>query len=225
MALKLIKKDDRFAAQAKALNFSDHAEVAAAQAAELPWLQAPGAVRGLGGGKPPAHDPLHIEKMAYENGFRQGEKAGMEIAEKKIDALMQRYAEAIAEVARLRSSLYTRSERDVVRLALEVARKIVHREIQADREIIQTLVKVALGHVAGKSAVTIRLHPADYAYILEHRAELKQQSDEDRELVLVADKTIERGGCLIQTECGDVDARIEEEFREVERSFFDNQSL
>jgi flagellar biosynthesis/type III secretory pathway protein FliH len=39
----------------------------------------------------------------------------------------------------------------------------------------------------------------------------------------VADKSVERGGCLVQTECGDVDARIEEQFREVERAFFEGQ--
>jgi flagellar assembly protein FliH len=170
-------------------------------------------------------DPSQVEKLAYENGLRQGEKAGMEIAERKIEALMPRFADAIAEVHKLKSKLYARAEKDVVKLALEVAKRIVHREIQADPEIIQTLVKVALSHVAVKSPATIRLHPADYSYILQHRGELTQDTEEDREVVLLADKSIERGGCLVQTECGDVDARIEEEFLEVERSFFDTQEL
>jgi flagellar assembly protein FliH len=100
-----------------------------------------------------------------------------------------------------------------------VARKIVHREIQADPDIIQTLVRVALSHVAEKSAVTVRLNPVDYNYLLEQRAELSQA--EGRDIVLLADKSVERGGCLIQTECGDIDARIEEKFREVEQAFFE----
>ncbi len=169
----------------------------------------------------PSVDLAQIEKTAYESGFRQGEKAGMAIAEKKIEASLRRYSEAILEIGRLRSRLYLQVEREVVKLAVEVAKKIVHREIQADREIIQTLVKVALSHVAEKSAVTVHLHPVDYAYILEHRAELSAGAEDEREVALLADKSIERGGCLIQTECGDVDARIEEEFREVERGFFE----
>jgi len=168
--------------------------------------------------KPPV-DLAHLEKTAYENGFMQGEKAGMEIAERKVEVVMKRYAESIVELSQLRSALYAQVEREVVKLAIEVAKKIVHREIQADREIIETLVRVALGHVAEKSAVTVHLSPVDYNYLLEQRAELSLS--EGRDISLLADKSIERGGCLIQTDCGDIDARIEEKFREVEHAFFE----
>ena len=170
-----------------------------------------------------AHADLgQIEKTAYEKGFMQGEKAGLDAAEQKTEALMRRYVESILEVNKLRSTLYTQVEREVVKLAVEVAKKIVHREIQLDKEIIQTLVRVALTHVAEKSAVTVHLSPLDYNYLLEQRAELSQT--EGRDISLLADKSIERGGCLIQTECGDIDARIEEKFREVEHAFFEGLS-
>jgi flagellar assembly protein FliH len=169
----------------------------------------------------PVVDVALIEKTAYESGFRQGEKAGLAIAEKKIELSMRRYAEAVLAIGKVKAQLYTQVEHEVVKLAIEVAKKIVHREIQADREVIQSLVKVALSHVAEKSAVTVHLHPTDYSFILERRAELAQGADEGRDIVLLADKAIDRGGCLVETECGDIDARIEEEFREVERSFFE----
>ncbi len=169
----------------------------------------------------PAIDLAQLEKTAYEHGFSQGEKAGREMAERKMETVARRYADSILEVAKLKPNLYAQVEKDVVKLALEVAKKIVHREIQADREIILTLVKVALSHVAEKSAVTVHLHPADYSFILEHRAALADGTDGGQEVMLLADKSIDRGGCLVQTEVGDIDARIEEEFREVERSFFE----
>ncbi len=171
---------------------------------------------------PPATiDMAQVEKTAYENGFRQGEKAGMEIAEKKVEAIMRRYSETLLELGQLRTELYAQVEREVVKLALEVAKKIVHREIQADQEIIQTLVKVALSHVAEKTAVTVHLHPTDYNFVLERKNELSLSDHGVREVALLADRSIERGGCLVKTECGDIDARIEEEFREVERDFFE----
>jgi flagellar assembly protein FliH len=166
-------------------------------------------------------DLAQVEMKAYESGFRQGEKAGMEIAEKKVEAMMRRYSEAVLELGREKSNLYAQVEREVVKLALAVAKKIVHREIQADKEIIQTLVKVAMSHVAEKTAVTVHLHPLDYNFILERKAELSQNDRAGGEISLLADKSIERGGCLVRTECGDIDARIDEEFREVERGFFE----
>jgi flagellar assembly protein FliH len=167
----------------------------------------------------PAIDLAYLEKTAFETGFAQGEKAGIEIGEKQIEATMGRYRESILELGRLRSSVYAQVEREVVKLAIEVARKIVHREIQVDKAIIQTLVRVALSHVSEKSAMTVRLNPVDYSFLLEQRNELSE--NEGCEISLLSDKSIERGGCLVQTECGDIDARIEEKFKEVENSFFE----
>ena len=167
-----------------------------------------------------AIDAAQLEKAAYENGYRQGEIAGMELAERKVESAMRRYAESILEIGRIRPALYAQIEREVVKLSVEISKKIVHREIQVDRDIIQTLVHVALSHVAEKSAITIHLSPVDYSYLLEHRAELAQA--EGRDISLLADKSIEQGGCLIETECGDIDARIEEKFREVEHAFFED---
>jgi flagellar assembly protein FliH len=227
MALRLIKKGDQLAARARALSFAETQAPANGTAPQDPtWcgvVAGGDAGSGLSASREKRQGPLdaaRFEKLAYDEGFRQGETAGLETAEKKVEALTRRYGDAIAEVLELKAALYSQVEKDVVRLALEVAKKIVHREIRADREIIQTLVKVALSHAAVKSAATIRLHPTDYSYILEHRAELGSSPEEEKEIVLVADKSIERGGCLIQTACGDIDARIDEEFREIEQAFF-----
>jgi flagellar assembly protein FliH len=163
-----------------------------------------------------------IKKNAFENGLRQGEQSGLATAEQKIDALMKRHAESMLEIGRIKSVLYSQVEREVAKLAIEVAKKIVHREIQVDRDIIQTLVHVALTHVSEKSPVTIHINPVDYNYISERQTEISHA--EGRNITLVADKSIERGGCLIETECGDIDARLEEKFREVEQAFFEGGS-
>lgn len=226
MALKIIKSGTARALDVQQFRFSENAGDAFAAAGQPGW----GAFETVAAVPPvkeslPADSPkqpvdlAHLEKAAYESGFLQGEKAGMEIAEQKIEAVMRRYSESILELGKLRPSLYSQVEREVVKLAVEVAKKIVHREIQVDKDIIQTLVRVALSHVAEKSAVTIHLNPMDHNHLLALRDELSQA--EGRDIALLADKSIERGGCLIQTECGDIDARIEEKFREVEQSFFE----
>ncbi|HTY61000.1 MAG TPA: FliH/SctL family protein [Acidobacteriota bacterium] len=226
MATKIIKKGTERASMVQPFAFSENGS-AGTQLMEPPeWadLQSSPVVasgngsRGRDAGSPAA-EPGALEKAAYERGLLQGEKNANEVAERKLEIAMKRYGDSIGEIRKLRSSLYAQVEREVVKLALAVAKKIVHREIGVDREIVQTLVHVALCHVAEKSAVTICLHPEDYGYLMERREELAQS--EGREISLLADKSIERGGCLIQTNCGDIDARVEEEFREVERSFFE----
>jgi flagellar assembly protein FliH len=227
MAPRLIKQGPRRALSVQQFNFSED-PVGRQSSDEQPlWPDLPPETVNAAPEPPapvetpkPETDSAQIEKNAYENGFLQGEKAGKEIAEQKVEAVMRRYADAIFEIGKLRSSLLAQVEREVVKLAVEISKKIIHREIQVDPDIIQTLVRVALSHVAEKSAVTIHLSPVDYNYLLEQRAELAQS--EGRDISLLADKSIERGGCLVQTECGDIDARIEEKFREVEHAFFED---
>jgi flagellar assembly protein FliH len=226
MALKIIKSGTTHARNVQQFHFSDDGSASVPMAERHVWpafegnpAVPPAKEAGPVDAGEQSVDLALLEKTAYENGRLQGEKAAMEIAEQKIEAAMRRYGESILELGKLRSSLYMQVEREVVKLAVEVAKKIVHREIQVDNDIIQTLVRVALSHVAEKSAVTVYLSPQDYNHLQTLRGELAQSAGCD--ISLLADKSIERGGCLLQTECGDIDARIEEKFREVERVFFE----
>lgn len=166
----------------------------------------------------PPVDTAQLEQEAFDRGFAEGQGKLEDVARQQIEETMTRYANALAEIAGLKGVLRTQVEEEVVRLAVAVAKKIVYREIHLDATIIQTLVRIALDRVSGKSAVTVRLSPVDYEYMLARHDELTQM--EGREIAFVPDNTITQGGCLIQTESGDIDARIEEEFAEVEGAFF-----
>jgi flagellar assembly protein FliH len=227
MASKLIKSGTARAMEIKQILFSENGvESQIPQPVQWPELQDFPIAQQRNSSpaelEKPEIDVGLIEKKAFENGFHQGEQSGVAAAAQQMDELLKRQAESIAEIGKIKSILYSQAEREVVKLAIEVAKKIVHREIQVDRDIIQTLVHVALTHVAEKTPVTIHVNPVDYNYISERQTELSHA--EGRSLTLVADKSIERGGCMIETDCGDIDARLEEKFREVEQAFFEGIS-
>jgi flagellar assembly protein FliH len=168
-------------------------------------------------GRAEGHEAGHAE--GHAEGLAEGLKTGEESAAAQIEEMTKAYAESMTAVAMFKDTLRAQVEDEVVRLALTVAKKIVHREIQIDRTIIHTLVRVALGRVSGKSAVVIRLSPVDYEYMVREREDLAKE--EGREITFESDNILTQGSCLIQTETGDIDARIEEEFHEVESLFFE----
>ena len=106
----------------------------------------PGTEHSSGPGSPEKkeRDLNEIEREAFEKGFAAGERSGMEMAERRIEVALKRFSKSLQEVARLRNEIVAHTEKDLVELALEIARKLVHREIQIDEEIIVTLVRVAL---------------------------------------------------------------------------------
>ena len=163
-------------------------------------------------------DIEQLEKEAFDRGYAEGQKELEAVARQRIDETMACYANTFAEISGLKNTLRAQVEEEVVRLAVAVAKKIVCREISLDATIIHTLVRVALERVSGKSRIVVHLSPTDYEYMRAKREELEQLHGQ--EITFTPDHTITQGGCLIQTETGDIDARIEEEFHEVENVFF-----
>jgi flagellar assembly protein FliH len=156
-----------------------------------------------------------IEKEARENA-RQflATELTAEIA-KTIDPWRDRLAQSLDELDGLRAEITADAERELVRLALEIARKVVHREVTIDHEIVMTLARLGLSRAHTRVNATIHLHYDDLEYVNSNRRRLNAT----QALELVQDRSVSRGGCLIHTEMGDVDARIEQQFEEIERAF------
>ncbi len=125
--------------------------------------------------------------------------------------LRRELAETIARVGSLDEELNGSIEKEAVELALQVARKVVAREVTIDRDIALTLVKVSLAKLHNRVVAEVHLHPEDYAYVREHLDQLDYRGKID----LIEDRSISLGGCLIHTETGDIDARIESQFDEI----------
>jgi len=172
---------------------------------------------------PPVIDVEQLEKDAFERGhaegLNEGMKAGEQAAAAQIEEMTRHYTDALAKLAVLKDTLRLQVEEEVVRLSVAVAKKIVHREISLDTAIIHTLVRVALERVSEKTAVTVRLNPSDYEYMISNHSDLSKT--EGREISFESDAALMRGDCLIHSETGDIDARIADEFNEVESAFFE----
>lgn len=156
-----------------------------------------------------------IERQARENAVAEVRAAVAAEAAAEAAALRGQLAETLAEVAELREQMASYAEHEIVQLAVEIAKKIVRREVTVDREIVISLARVALARLHNRALATVRLHPEDYQYLSAHRDKLGSGGT----IKLIEDAAISRGGCLIETDFGDVDARIEQQFNEIERGF------
>lgn len=152
-----------------------------------------------------------IEQAAYERAVQKArETIDLEV-QAKADELRAQLAETIEQISVLSNEIAERSEIELVELALEIARKIVGREVTIDREVALTLVKISLAKLHNRTFAKVHLHPQDFAYLEAHRERVNFHGS----LELVEDRSISPGGCLVHTETGDIDARIESQFDEI----------
>jgi flagellar assembly protein FliH len=161
-----------------------------------------------------------IEHDAFAKGFEHGERAGVEAAGSEARGLLQRLAASIEELSATRETMIRRTERQVVELAMAIARQMLQREITVDRGLLLAMARVALDKLGDHEAATIRLHPDDYA-IVNSSADREWASDQ---VSIVADSAVARGGCLVQCDAGLMRVGLESQFNELARTLLGEYS-
>ena len=114
-------------------------------------------------------------------------------------------------------------EQDAYRFALAVAERIVKREITLDESVVMRQIRDAIHRIIGVETITVRVHPDDEALVRSHRPALLSSSDSVREIMIEGDDTVERGGCILESATGNVDARIGSQLRQIESALFGAQ--
>ena len=117
-----------------------------------------------------------------------------------------------------RAQLITEAEPDVVGVAVEVARKIIHSEVQSRPEIMHGLVSEALKRVTAQDGIRVRIHP-DTIMLLGDTLRQVSASYANRGLEIVPDASIERIGLVVETRRGTVDGRLETQLERVSSAF------
>ena len=149
-----------------------------------------------------------IEMEAYRKGLEMGQTEGQKMALKRLEPLAETLRQALVEVEGLRKTLTERHLMDLLEVVLAISEKVIHREIHLAPDIILETIKAASAHLADTDAVILRLHPSDYEYIREIEEILKDKLTGRKGISFVEDGGINRGGVLIETELGNIDATI-----------------
>jgi flagellar assembly protein FliH len=158
---------------------------------------------------------LILEKEAYEKGFAQGEKDGLELGQKKNGMIIQQMQNLLAEMERQRNALYRNHVREMIQLILKIAQKVIHRETLSQEGILVQNLEQAIQQAVDRKKIFVHINPADTQCLQGHPELEAFFREEDRGLKMMEDPSIQRGGCLLQTSFGDIDATIENQIDQI----------
>lgn len=157
-----------------------------------------------------------IEEQAYAHGFSKGEQAGMELGQKRFEPILRGFQQALLELERIKKDLCLQAEKETVELALAIAKTVVCHEVHTNRSVVVHVIREALKNAVDLEHIKIRMNPIDLELISGSGHQLLNPSGEIEKIAFEEDETIQRGGCVIETNFGDIDARIERQLRVVE---------
>jgi flagellar assembly protein FliH len=158
------------------------------------------------------------EQAAHESGRQQGELLAKTTLDKQLEQARDSIRIALTEFAKERESYYQKVEGEILRLALSIARKILHRESQVDPFFLAGLVRVALEKFDSNTKVSIRvnpLHAADCRDFFSRTMEAQQVPE------VIEDPAIEPGRSVLETDLGTSELGIEPQLKEIELGLLD----
>ena len=161
-----------------------------------------------------------IYEEAYAKGFRHGQSAGeTKVLEEAKDLLdyLKHLAQAVAVS---QEEIIVSTEESIGKLALEIAGKIIRREIQMDESVVQGIVCESLKAIKSGNSIKLRVSVQDVDRIRHQKDVILQTVNHVTGFEIIEDPGIEQGGCVVETDFGIVDARIYSQLQEIGRAFF-----
>ncbi len=157
-----------------------------------------------------------IEQEARDRGYTRGRQEGFEQGEGELDRLVERLHVIINKTISRREEIIEETEGQLVHLVLEIARKVVKVISENQKNIVINNVVQALRKLKSKADVNIRVNIDDLKVVSEHAEDFVNRIERVENVTVMEDSTVDRGGAVIETDFGEIDARIASQLREIE---------
>lgn len=149
-----------------------------------------------------------LEKAAYARGAHDSEKTlRRELLQQRAE-LLELHQGVVSALRSIVPQVGADTEKALVNLALEAAQKIVAGMPIAPK-MVEAVVREAVGQAEDSAEITIHLHPDDLALLRKHQSPILQGLPETGPLRFANSSEVTRGGCMVHTRFGLLDARRE----------------
>ncbi len=159
----------------------------------------------------------NARKQGYDTGFEGGFNKGKEAAKEEFSPVLETTQKLVEELSGFRKEMYDKLEREMIEMVIALTKKVIHFEFSTREDAVQDMIRLAVQSVLDRESMVIKIHPTDKEYAESFRPELHHMFSEIKNITFVAHSGIERGGCVIETNFGVIDARIEKLEEQIDR--------
>jgi flagellar assembly protein FliH len=151
-----------------------------------------------------------------EEGHARGKEEGRAEKEQELDQTVQALAEALERINGLRSHLLNANKRDMVRLVRTIAEQVIHAEASTSESAILRVVERAIQSSVQSEEYRIRVNPEDMSVVTENKPLFLASMSGLQNIVFESDEEVSRGGCVVESDLGKVDATIETQLEKIQ---------
>lgn len=153
----------------------------------------------------------NIKKSAFEEGYRKG----MEQA----NADMETFRNSFSEFMNAPKNVFEYIAPDILEISVDIAKKIIKKEVESDPQVlVNTIVDVLKTVSKSEPKINIRVKPQAVQFIKDTLPNITYEYGIDAKVNIIADPSIEEGGCIFQTNNGIVDASIDTQLEIIKKT-------
>lgn len=157
-----------------------------------------------------------VAEEARRAGHDAGHAAGSQAADRDMGEMVATMRNLV-EMARVeRHKIIESAESELVRLAMGIAERVLHQQIALDRGVVVEMAKTAISRLVDRESITVRVNPGDLERMREHREEMLAVGDV-KNVRIIEDQRVDRGGVIVETEAGSIDAKISTQVAEARK--------
>ncbi len=152
-----------------------------------------------------------IKKSAFDEGYRKG----LEQAE----ADMTAFRKEVTVFMNATKNVFEFIAPDILEIGVDIAKKIIKKEVETDPQVlINTIVDVLKTLAKNEPKINIRVKPQAVQFIKDTLPNITYQYGIEAKINIIADPSIEEGGCVFQTNNGIVDASIDTQMEIIKKA-------
>jgi flagellar assembly protein FliH len=164
-----------------------------------------------------AHSTFEAGKLeAEQKGFTEGSENGFAEGKAEVDRLIERTQVILERAQDKRAEILAETEQQIIDLVLLISRKVIKVISENQRNVIVSNVVQALRKVKGRGNIFIKVNTADLKLTTEHTNDFIKLVEGFKSIQVVEDSNVDHGGCIIETDFGEIDARIASQLAELE---------
>jgi len=161
------------------------------------------------------------EREAHERGYTEGHQKGYEEGKAEVGRLIERLHTIITKAIEKRNEIIEESETQIINLVLMIVKKVIKVISENQKNVVINNVVQALRKLKSRGDVVIRVNLADLELTSEHVKDFMKMVENVKSITVLEDSSVDRGGCVIETDFGQIDARVSSQLHEIEEKILE----
>lgn len=154
-----------------------------------------------------------IQEKAYKEGYAlgldEGRKKAFEENARVISERLDEMSKLISSISSMKKEVLNHNEAHMIQLLFHMASKLAQAHLEMDHTPIVEIIRQAVELAQGEESVTIHVSNTQIEFLENLKNQQKVEFDFMQKVKFVADESLKPGGCIVETNYGEVDASIE----------------